>query len=61
MNNLLASAGTKEQLEKLINEFYCSNNYIITEDNLIYNTKKEKVLDGVKITVSRNRWRFERQ
>ena len=41
MSNLIASAITKEELEKMINEYYFSNNYIITEDNKIYNMKKE--------------------
>ena len=41
MSNLIASAGTKEDLEKMINEYYFSTNYIITENNDVYNTKKE--------------------
>ena len=40
MSNLIASAGTKEDLEKMINEYYFSTNYIITENNDVYNTKK---------------------
>nr|DAE32872.1 MAG TPA: hypothetical protein [virus sp. ctBS918] len=60
MSNLIASATTKEELEKMINEYYFSNNYIITEDNKIYNMKKEIYLERVQVTFKRNRWRFER-
>ena len=60
MSNLIASAITKEELEKIINEYYFSNNYIITEDNKIYNMKKEIYLESVQVTFKRNRWRFER-
>ena len=58
-NILVASAGDKKDLEKMINEFYFSENYIITEDNKLYNTKKEKYLDSVQVTFKRKRWRFE--
>ena len=60
MSNLIASAGTKEDLEKMINEYYFSTNYIITENNDVYNTKKECTLDTVKVEVKKNRWRFVR-
>ena len=53
-----ASAPTKEGLEKLINDFYCSKNYIITEDNTIYNTKTGKTVDTMTIKVKKNRWQF---
>jgi len=59
MKNLLASAGNKEDLEKLINKFYYSTNYIITEENEIYNTKLNKIAEGTKIIVKKGRWRFE--
>jgi len=58
--NLIASAATKANLEKLINEYYLSNSYVVTEDNRIYNTKRENYLDGARVVVKRNRWRFER-
>ena len=47
-------------LEKMINEYYFSTNYIITENNDVYNTKKECTLDTVKVEVKKNRWRFVR-
>lgn len=59
-NNLIASAGTKEELEDMINKYYISNNYIITKENCVYNNKKECVLDGVKVELKRGRWRFIR-
>ena len=35
---LICAAPTKEKLLILINEFYRSKHYIITEDNKVYNT-----------------------
>lgn len=57
-NNLIASAGTKEDLEEMINKYYFSNNYIITDDNKVCNTKKDCILDSVKVEVKKGRWRF---
>lgn len=54
------SAGSKEDLAAMINEYYYSKNYIITDDNRIYNTAKEKFLDGMTVIYKRNRWRVER-
>ncbi len=60
MSNLIASATSKEDLEVMINKYYFSSNYIITEKNEVYNTKKQCVLGGVKVEVKKNRWRFIR-
>lgn len=60
MSNLIASAGTKEDLEEMINKYYFSTNYMITENNEVFNTKKDKVLDGVKVENKKGRWRFIR-
>lgn len=60
MSKCVFSAGSKEDLTIMINEYYYSKNYIITEDNRIYNTVKEKYLDGIKVVYKRNRWRVER-
>jgi hypothetical protein len=57
---LLASAPTKEQLEKSINEyFYSDNDLIITDSKKVYSQKKNEILDSYRITVKRGRWRFE--
>lgn len=61
---LIASAGTKEELEKLINKFYCSENYEITEDNKLYNKnfnakKLETINNNIRIVFNGKRWRFE--
>ena len=60
MSKCVFSAGSKEDLTAMINEYYYSKNYIITEDNRIYNTAKEKFLDGMKVVFKRNHWRVER-
>lgn len=59
MRNLIASAATKEELERAINRYYFSGGlYIITEDNRVYNSKRGECLTGVKVEVKNDRWRF---
>lgn len=62
----LASSNTKLGLQELINEFYFSKNYVITEDNLLQNEqlskeKLEKINRTVKIEKIRNRWVFSKR
>ena len=59
----LATSATKEDLEKLINEFYFSKNYKITEDNLLSNDllseeKLQRINSQVGIKKVKNRWVF---
>lgn len=42
----IASAPTKDRLQKLINEFFYSSTHVISEDNKVYNAKG---LTNVKI------------
>lgn len=58
MSTLIASAGNKKSLQKLINEFYFSDNWIIDEENKIFNTKLNKFASGVKVENKGKRWRF---
>ena len=60
MSKCVFSAGSKEDLAAMINEYYYSKNYIITEDNRIYNTVKENYMDTLKVVFKRDRWRVER-
>lgn len=59
----LASAPTREDLTKLINEYYCSENYIITDDldvggrYYVRNTKRNNTLD-TRVWRKRGRWYF---
>ena len=55
---LICSAPTKDNLIKLINEFYCSENYVITEDNKVYNTKLDRFIDNGIIEFKRNRYYY---
>lgn len=59
MKTLLASAGSKNKLQKMINDFYYSENWIITDDNRAYNSKLHKYAEGVQIINKKNRWRLE--
>lgn len=59
MSNLIGSAGSKEDLERMINDHFYSNNYKITDDGKIYNKSRDIVLDGFKVVQKRGRWRFE--
>ena len=54
------SAGSKEDLTAMINQYYYSTNYIITEDNRIYNKVKNSYLDGMTVEFKRNRWSVKR-
>lgn len=60
MSKLIGSAGSKEDLKKMINEYYYSTNFRITDDGKIYNIKNQEFLDGVRVIQKRGRWRFER-
>lgn len=54
------STNNKEDLEKMINQYFYSENYIITEDNRVYNRKTEKYLDSFIIQEKKSRWSFRR-
>lgn len=54
------SAGSKEDLTTMINQYYYSTNYIITDDNRIYNKVKNSYLDGMTVEFKRNRWSVKR-
>ena len=59
----ICSAATKADLEKLINNYFSSKNYVITDDNRVYNTKTEKHFSSeTYIVVERkNRYQFRRR
>lgn len=54
------STNNKEDLEKMINQYFYSESYIITEDNRVYNRKTEKYLDDFIIQEKKSRWSFRR-
>lgn len=57
---LLASSGTLKGLEKLINEFYFSNSYVVDEATLaVRNLKTGKEREGVRVVKKGRRYRFE--
>jgi hypothetical protein len=60
--NLICSAGSKEQLEQMINRWYLSENYVITKDNGEYRAynKKLKRYSEMLVKEQGGRWRFER-
>ena len=58
-SNLICSAGSREQLETMINKYFHSENYVIMKDLTVYNRKLCKVLDSYKVVEKRGRWRFE--
>ena len=53
-------ANSKEGLENMINEYFYSENYVITDDNRIYNRKTMKYLDGYIVQERKLRWSFRR-
>lgn len=56
----MMSAGNKEDLTAMINQYYCSTNYIITDDNRVYNKAKNSYHDGLIVEFKRNRWSVKR-
>jgi hypothetical protein len=59
-NKLLSTSDTKEGLEKTINAYFYSKNYVICDDKQIYNNLKKAYLEGYVVIIKNNRWRFER-
>ena len=58
MKTLFASAGSKNKLQKMIDDFYYSENWIIDEEHNLFNTKLNKFANGVKVENKGNRWKF---
>ena len=55
---LICSSPTKEKLLILINEFYRSKHYIITDDNKVYNTKLDRFIDNGIIEFKNNKYYY---
>ena len=58
----ICSAPTKADLEKQINAYFLSENYVITNDNMVYNTKTEKYWNpnSAIVVEKKGRWQFRR-
>ena len=56
----ICSTATKADLEKMINEYFYSENYVTTDDNRVYNNKLNKHLDGYIIQEKKSRWSFRK-
>ena len=58
----LCSAPTKEELEKVINEYFCSTNYFIAADNqTVINVKTGLAWgknNGFEVRQTKRRWAF---
>ena len=54
----LATAGNKENLQGLINEYFYSSSYIIDDNNNIINSKNGKQLENFKVETKKGRWIF---
>lgn len=50
---------TKERLQKAINKYFYSENYVITDDNRVFNTKTNEYLKMWQVSKKRGRWIFE--
>lgn len=58
---LLASAPTKQELETMINEYFCckTRDWTITESGAVFNKATEKTIDDWSVCVKKGRWRLE--
>lgn len=54
----LATAGSKENIQKIVNDYFYSKNYIVDDNNNIINTQTGKHLDNFKIEFKKGRWIF---
>ena len=57
--NLLASAPTREDIQTSIIKFYGGQAMTVTEDLQIVRNSDGLVLDDVRVTVKKGRYRFE--
>lgn len=58
-SNLLASAGTLQNIEGLINRFYCSDSYRVNPETLAIEHPSGRVPWGVRVVKKGRRYRFE--
>ena len=54
----IATSATEDEITKLVNEYFYTTNCTITDDNKIFNSKLDKIVDGFDITIKRGRWIF---
>lgn len=60
-SHCIATAGDKSALETMINNYYCSKNYVIMPDLTVYNTKINATIDTCYIKVTpAGRWQFRK-
>lgn len=57
-HKVVMSAPSKPELEKMINDYFFSQNYVITEDNRVYNKLKDTYIEDYTIVTKKNRWQF---
>ena len=55
---LICASPTKDNLVKLINEFYRSKHYIITDDNKVYNTYLNMFIENGIIEFKNNKYYY---
>lgn len=59
MKKVKISAPNKDKLQELINNYFYSKFYVITDDNKVFNTTKNDYLDyHYQIRISRGRYQL---
>lgn len=56
---LHASAGSVENIEKLINRFWCSTSYTVNRQTLAIERPDGNTPQGFRVILKRGRYRFE--
>lgn len=56
----ILSAGTKQDLQNMINNYFYSKNYVITDDLKVYNPATNKTLSFI-IDNKRGRWSMKKE
>ena len=57
---VVLSTGSREDLQKMINEYFYSTSYVILDDMTVYNTVKQATLENYIVRENKSRWQFVR-
>ena len=56
---IIASSSSKERLQKMINEYFYSTEWVILEDMRLFNSKLNKFCENFFVESKRGRWFFK--
>lgn len=60
-SKVVLSTGSREDLQKMINEYFYSKNYVIRDDMMVYNIAKDAILENYIVREKKSRWQFVKE